>query len=258
MSHILANGVKTYIQRLGAGDKKIVFVHGLVLDNLSSFYFTLANPLAQYADVLLYDLRGHGKSDRPATNYDLATLLADLHAVINDQFPNEKVYVAGNSFGGLMALTYAIEHPEKTAGLILVDPLLPLAGWREDMVTTLTLEKNIVDRLYHELYKNWHAKESERKKQKLKDTVDKILGDTSILADIAHSKEYAPQDISNIACPAIAVYGAESNILDSGHKLKALAPHVDLQIVPESTHLILFENTEKLKDLVIQWLTQQR
>ena len=36
------------------------------MDNLSSFYFTLANPVAETADVVLYDLRGHGLSERPA------------------------------------------------------------------------------------------------------------------------------------------------------------------------------------------------
>ena len=48
----------------------VVFVHGLVMDNLSSFYYTLAAPLAQAGfGTVLFDLRGHGLSERPPSGY---------------------------------------------------------------------------------------------------------------------------------------------------------------------------------------------
>jgi hypothetical protein len=56
MADIPANGIRFHVQRLGpsappaAGPgwdgPTVVFVHGLVMDNLSSFYYTLAAPLA--------------------------------------------------------------------------------------------------------------------------------------------------------------------------------------------------------------------
>jgi len=69
MADVVANGVRHHVQRFGKGERTVVFIHGLVMDNLSSFYFTLANPIAETCDVICYDLRGHGMSERPPTGY---------------------------------------------------------------------------------------------------------------------------------------------------------------------------------------------
>ncbi|HWL88800.1 MAG TPA: alpha/beta fold hydrolase, partial [Polyangiaceae bacterium] len=72
MADVLVRGVRLHVQRMGVADpsenrgRRVVFLHGLVMDNLSSWYFTVANVVAAFADVVLYDLRGHGLSDRPA------------------------------------------------------------------------------------------------------------------------------------------------------------------------------------------------
>src|SRR2546429_3679484 len=110
MADVLANGVRHHVQRLGRGERTVVFVHGLVMDNLSSFYFTLANPIAEFAEVILYDLRGHGMSERPASGYTVASLVADLAALL-DQLDRRPVTLIGNSFGGLVALAFAAAHP---------------------------------------------------------------------------------------------------------------------------------------------------
>src|SRR5436305_9605632 len=109
MADVVANGVRHHVQRLGRGERTVVFVHGLVMDNLSSFYFTLANPVAETAEVMLYDLRGHGMSERPASGYSVAELVADLAALVGDR----QVALVGNSFGGLVALAFAAAHPER-------------------------------------------------------------------------------------------------------------------------------------------------
>src|SRR5262249_1422787 len=80
MADITARDLSFHVQRLGSPESTatVVFLHGLVMDNLSSFYFTLANPVAALCDVILYDLRGHGMSTRPATGYTLKEMVADL------------------------------------------------------------------------------------------------------------------------------------------------------------------------------------
>src|SRR5512133_2303707 len=113
MADVTANGVRHHVQRLGAGDRTVVFVHGLVMDNLSSFYFTLANPVASFADVVLYDLRGHGMSERPARGYRVVDLVADLAALLDALGIAHPVALVGNSFGGLVALAFAAAHPER-------------------------------------------------------------------------------------------------------------------------------------------------
>src|SRR5258706_10835045 len=110
MADVVANGVRHHVQRLGSprpDGRTVVFVHGLVMDNLSSFYFTLANPIAAGAEVILYDLRGHGMSERPPRGYAVADLVADLAALLDALSIDHPVDLVGNSFGGLVALAFA-------------------------------------------------------------------------------------------------------------------------------------------------------
>ena len=83
MADVAVGGIRLHVQRLGptdgpdAGRPAVLFVHGLVMDNLASWYFTVANPVATHRPVILYDLRGHGLSERPPTGYGLQTLVAE-------------------------------------------------------------------------------------------------------------------------------------------------------------------------------------
>jgi pimeloyl-ACP methyl ester carboxylesterase len=94
----------------------VVFVHGLVMDNLSSWYFTVAGAAAARADVVLYDLRGHGRSERPSSGYGLADMVLDLDALLDALAIPGPVVLVGNSFGGLLALVFAIARTDRTAG----------------------------------------------------------------------------------------------------------------------------------------------
>jgi pimeloyl-ACP methyl ester carboxylesterase len=108
VAEVVARGVRFHILRLGRGETTVVFLHGLIIDNLSSFYLTLANPTARNAQVLLYDLRGHGKSERTPAGYGVADMVADLAAILNVLGITRPVQLVGTSFGGLLALAFAV------------------------------------------------------------------------------------------------------------------------------------------------------
>ena len=140
MADVVANGVRHHVQRLGGGEHAVVFVHGLVMDNLSSFYFTLANPIAERADVVLYDLRGHGLSERPARGYAVADFVADLADLLRALALDRPVDLVGNSFGGLLALAFAAAHPARVRRLALIDAHTGTDGWAAQMTATLALQ----------------------------------------------------------------------------------------------------------------------
>jgi pimeloyl-ACP methyl ester carboxylesterase len=72
--------------------------------------------------VVALDLRGHGESD-PAEDgdYSIAGLAGDVAAAA-DQLGLRRFILAGHSLGSLVAIEYAGRHPERVAGLLLVDP----------------------------------------------------------------------------------------------------------------------------------------
>jgi pimeloyl-ACP methyl ester carboxylesterase len=73
--------------------------------------------------VVAYDARGHGASD-PAPDpaaYGYAELAADLRAVLDDR-RIDRVVLAGASMGAHTLLAFALAHPERVAGLVVITP----------------------------------------------------------------------------------------------------------------------------------------
>lgn len=102
------------------GAPPVLFVHGL--GGNGGQWALQIDHLCRRRRVLAPDLRGHGESD-PAEDgaYDVDALAADVAAVA-DQFGLRRFVLVGHSLGAAVALAYADAHPERVAGLLMVDP----------------------------------------------------------------------------------------------------------------------------------------
>jgi pimeloyl-ACP methyl ester carboxylesterase len=113
-----------YIRDGGAAEHpealSIVFLHSLG-GNGGQWALQLDHVRRQRRGVAL-DFRGHGESD-PAEDgdYSVAGLASDVAAVA-DQLSLRRFVLAGHSLGATVAIAYAAHHPERVAGLLLVDP----------------------------------------------------------------------------------------------------------------------------------------
>lgn len=254
MAELELRGVRVHVQRLGAGARAAVFVHGLVMDNLSSFYFTLATPAAAHRRVVLYDQRGHGLSARPATGYAVADFVADLAALVDAESPGAPVDVIGNSFGGLVALAFAHAHPTRVASLVLIDAHDGTAGWAAQMAGTLGLQGQARDEKIAASFQAWLGRHSERKRNRLAEHARALVEGTTLIADLEASPPLALAALATIAAPALLLYGEHSDVRDRGVALAAALPAATLEIVPGCTHSILWEATALVRDRVVAWL----
>lgn len=84
-------------------------------------YGDLEERLASFATVLTYDRAGSGCSDGPAHRH-VAEMADDLDAVVQAMGCATPVVVVGWTSGGLVAEMFALRHPDKVAGLVLVNP----------------------------------------------------------------------------------------------------------------------------------------
>jgi 3-oxoadipate enol-lactonase len=75
--------------------------------------------------VIAYDARGHGESDpAPAgEGYGYPRLVGDLERVLAAEVGEGRFFLAGHSMGAHTAVAYALAHPERLAGLIVVGPV---------------------------------------------------------------------------------------------------------------------------------------
>ena len=128
MPHLLANGIRTHYKTTAAEVDRpqdaptVVFIHGIGTDSLASFYLTLSAPLAAAGiNVVAYDLRGHGRTDRPTRGYTLTDFVDDLDSVLEELGVGGLIHLVGNSFGGTVAFTYAARNPERVASIIAIE-----------------------------------------------------------------------------------------------------------------------------------------
>lgn len=74
--------------------------------------------------VVTYDARGHGESDPAPTgqSYGYPELIADLERVVEAEVGEGRFLLGGHSMGAHTAVGYALAHPERLSGLVIVGP----------------------------------------------------------------------------------------------------------------------------------------
>ena len=73
--------------------------------------------------VVLWDYRGHGKSEAPEdpAAYSMENVVDDMRHVLRWAASERSAVVGGLSFGGLASLHYALAHPDDASALLLID-----------------------------------------------------------------------------------------------------------------------------------------
>jgi pimeloyl-ACP methyl ester carboxylesterase len=129
------------VQRRGAGPL-VVMESGAGGPGIGLGWGGVDARIAQFASVVTYDRAGVGLSPRPdsylrigpaaapAPPPTIADRAADLTALLEVVAPGERAGLVGWSLGGLIVQHYAALHPERTAGLLLIDPT-PLDGFAD-------------------------------------------------------------------------------------------------------------------------------
>jgi pimeloyl-ACP methyl ester carboxylesterase len=116
------NGVQLYWEVNGDGEP-VILVHGSWGDHHN--WDQVAPSFARSFRVATYDRRGHSRSERPPGQGRITDDVADLAALIQHVFGGP-AHVVGNSFGAIISLRLAAQHPRLIRSLVVHEP--PMFG----------------------------------------------------------------------------------------------------------------------------------
>ena len=119
--HGFANsgGVKIHYVAKGEGPL-LVMLHGF-----PDYWYTWRNQmpaLAEHFQTVAIDLRGYNRSDKPegVESYAMPKLVGDVKAVV-EHFGRKQAVIVGHDWGGAVAWSFAMEHPEMTERLVILN-----------------------------------------------------------------------------------------------------------------------------------------
>jgi pimeloyl-ACP methyl ester carboxylesterase len=261
MPEININDCNFYYEIHGQGDP-LVLIMGL-RRNVEWWYRQLP-ALSQHFQVIVFDNRGAGRSDKPEMEYSMR-LFADDTAGLMDALELPKAHVLGFSMGGYIAQELALNFPDKIRSLILSST--GCGGDRAVLMSPDRLEK-------------FQANAGLQPEEILRKDMDIYFSDEFVEhhpEDIEEFIEislrhYQPADVffrqfnacrrhdtvdrlNRIAAPALIMTGDGDPLVppENSHVLKELIPHAELVVFPGGHHCVMIEKADQYNQKLIDF-----
>jgi pimeloyl-ACP methyl ester carboxylesterase len=274
-----ADGNQIHVLEWSTEGVPLLLLHGF--GNEAHIWDDFAPVVAPYYRTLALDHRGHGDSDWDSQRrYDLDALERDVDAVTR-AFEIERAVVVGHSLGGRVATLYADRHPERMAGLVIVDigpevdargstrirldvetNLDPTFGSVAEYARALTLAYPAATPTALERMAQFGLRQRDDGRYQLK--MDPALRGGMVERDRenldpsdAMSPEAQWKALAGIQCPTLVVRGAASDIFsaDTADKMvdEVLADG-RLAIVARAGHSVMTDNPEGFEEALSGFL----
>lgn len=119
----IINGFRMYYETHGNG-QPLVMIHGGLGggEGCAQMMGHHAEILSGQFQVVSYDRRAAGRSETPGDGYSIPTYAEDLHSLL-EHLGIARAHILGSSAGGPIALQFALDHPEMTLSLLLINTM---------------------------------------------------------------------------------------------------------------------------------------
>ncbi len=246
----------------GEGERPFVLVHGFT--GSRDDFVDVLPALARHGHTVLVDQRGHGESTNTgrAAGYDLDQLVRDLLGFL-DARGHERVDLLGHSMGGMMAVRFALTHPERVASLVLMDtsarPVNLLTPVIRQVAARLgrafgmrRIAKGMRRAASHDRNRAPSARACEERMgsdrfwQRIETKLEQMDPEAFVhLGRSLGQHESAVPRLGEIACPTLVIVGAEDRpfLEPSEEMARAIADSTHV-VVSDAAHSPQFENPD--------------
>lgn len=266
MPQIHANGINLHYEIQGSGEP-LVLIAGIGYD--AWMWHKMAPGLAEHFQVITFDNRGAGLSDKPTGAYTAQLLAADT-AGLMDALGLPKAHIMGHSMGGFIAQALVLDHPERVDRLILSAtnfggphhiPITPQA------IQVLTdLSGDPIDRLrrgiliscapgfpqaHPQLLEEWVA-------YRVSHPLDVAGYQSQLSIGLSLIPEPASFEkrLAEVRAPTLILFGEYDRVVppENAHLLAQQIPHAEVVILKNAGHFFPFETPEQANQAVTGFL----
>jgi len=254
----------------------LLLLHGF--SNEAHIWDDLAPALAPHYRVLALDLRGHGESDHdPEARYDYEHHVADLESVVA-ALGAERVVLVGHSLGGRVCMLYAGRHPDRMAGLVVVDSApeldrrgtlriaLDVRAERDPSFASESEFERALARAYpaarpealrRMAHHGLRRRDDGRFVPKMDATFRSAAGRSPSAEERAEREKRLTAELwgalERTRCPVLVVRGAASDVMPAevaDRMVEDVLARGHLAVIPQAGHSVMTDNPEDFRDAV--------
>ena len=255
------NSARIHYERAGSG-LPLILLHAGIAD--VRMWEPQIGAFAQQFDVIAPEVRGFGSSELPPERW---SPIADILGLI-DRLHLKPVHLIGCSLGAMLAIDFALEHPDRISKLVLVGPAIGGANFGTKYPEVFAEAKaaeesgNIDAQNLAEMHLFLDGPRRRRGyvKEPLRDLFLKMNGpNLRIDWDSAPSPDLNPpaaERLHEITAPILVIVGDEDvpTIFDAVDLLMERVPHAKKAVIHDSAHLPNLEHPEEFNRLVLDFL----
>jgi pimeloyl-ACP methyl ester carboxylesterase len=237
MARLERDGVGIYYEVHGEGPV-ILLTHGY--SATAEMWRGQIAPLSKKYKLVLWDMRGHGRSDYPEdmSEYSEAKTVADMAALL-DAVGARQAIVGGLSLGGYMSLAFHATHPERVKALLIIDTGPGYRkdeardGWNRNAIKT-------AERYEAEGLSLLNSGSAERRTAQHRDATGLARAARGMLAQ---KNARVIESLPGIKVPSIVVVGEKDTpFLAASDYMAAKIPNAEKAVIPDAGHAANIDN----------------
>ena len=249
MPKINRDGVGIYYEVHGSGPP-LLLSHGY--SSTSAMWQGQIEALSRHHKLVLWDMRGHGRSDYPdePAAYSEALTVADIAALLDEVGANSAI-VGGLSLGGYMSLAFYRAHPDRVRALLIIDTG---PGFKKDDARDAWNKRAFEtgDRFEREGLAVLKSASRERSSVSHRDAAGLARAARGMLTQ---RDARVIESLPDIKVPSLVVVGADdAPFLAASDYMAAKIPGAQKVVIPAAGHAVNIDQPQAFIDAVLPFL----